>query len=283
MKTTVYQIVTDRIMSLLEQGHIPWHKPWAGSDQLPKNLASGKEYRGVNIWLLHAAGYAEPYWLSFKQVKDRGGYVRKGEKANIAVFWKMLDVETEGKDGNKKIKHVPMLRYYNVFNVEQCEGVKYPETVKKHEHEPIKACENVIANMPNRPEIKHYGAKAFYSPAFDRVVLPHNEMFDTAQGYYTTAFHELAHSTGHTGRLDREGITKPHSFGDKSYSKEELCAEMGAAYLCGHCGISPATIENSAAYIQSWLKALKNDNKLVVYAAAQAQKAADYILNKQPA
>ena len=278
MKTTVYQIVTDRIMSLLEQGQIPWHKPWASSDQLPKNLASGKEYRGVNVWLLHAAGYAEPYWLSFKQARDRGGHVRKGEKAHIAVFWKMLDVPDRDRDGNETVKQVPMLRYYNVFNVEQCEGIEYPHTIKKHVHEPVTACESIINNMPNRPDIKHAGGKAYYSPMLDRVVLPPEELFQTAQGCYATAFHELTHSTGHPARLDRYGINKAHAFGSKDYSKEELCAEMGAAYLCGHCGISPATIENSAAYLQSWLKALKNDNRLVVYAAAQAQKAADFIL-----
>ena len=222
----------------------------------------------------------------FKQVKDRGGYVRKGEKANIAVFWKMLEVEKKGglkqidENGNVIPQQVPMLCYYNVFNVEQCEGVKYPETVKKYEHEPIKACETVIDNMPNRPMITHHGTRAYYSPDRDCVVMPVKGMFNNAEGYYATAFHELTHSTGHSTRLDRSGITTPHSFGSADYSKEELCAEMGAAYLCGQCGISPVTIENSAAYIQSWLKALKNDNKLVVHAAAQGHKAADYIVNK---
>jgi antirestriction protein ArdC len=281
----VYGIITERILALLEQGTIPWQKPWAtnGEDCMPRNLTSRKPYRGVNVFLLHAMSYASPYWLTFRQAQELGGNVRKGEKACPVVFWKWLDLE--GNEPDEK-KRVPMLRYYSVFNVAQCEGIEAsaPES-KGREHSPIEAAERIVTTMPQKPVLQHGGTRACYLPAFDRVDMPRPETFQSPEAYYDTLFHELTHSTGHETRLNRKGVAGSEgewsAFGSTPYAKEELVAEMGGAFLCSHAGIVERTINNSAAYVAGWLERLRNDNRLVVQAAAQAQKAADYILGKQ--
>lgn len=274
MSSQIYEIITDRICAMLEAGTIPWRKGWAGGDAIPVSAVSKKEYRGVNHFLLRCAGFASPYWLSFKQAQERGGHVRKGEKGMPVVFWKQYERETE--DGEKR--RVPVLRYYTVFNVAQIDGLHmdFPEPEIK-EHRPIEEAEAIVANMPNRPIIIHGEARAYYRSALDVVNMPAPGLFDMPEEYYGTKFHELIHSTGHESRLNRRPSTEPRKFGDTAYAREELVAEMGAAFLCAACGIERATLENSAAYIASWLKALRNDPKAVVIAAAQAQRAADYI------
>jgi antirestriction protein ArdC/proteasome lid subunit RPN8/RPN11 len=275
MKNDVYQIVTDRIIRLLESGTVPWHTPWKGGNQWPQNFVSRKVYRGINLFLLNAANYASPYWLTFKQVQQLGGRVRKGEQSFPVVFWKMLQ---ETRDG--ETKHIPFLRYHSVFNVAQCEGLKVPVApAVESSFQPIERCEQVVTEMPQRPVINHQGARACYSPSLDTVSMPEAKLFTSSEGYYSTLFHELVHATGHVSRLNRKEITDPNRFGSVPYSREELVAEMGAAFLCGHCGIENTTIEQSAGYIQSWLGKLKEDRKLVVHAAAQAQKACDFILD----
>lgn len=279
----VYQIITDQIIKRLEQGVIPWHKPWIGVD-CPANLISKKEYKGINVFLLAVQNYSSPYWLTFNQCKQLGGMVKKGAKSTMIVFWKLnKGYEIDKETGEKRSKMIPILRYYRVFNVEQCENInpdKIPEVNQNPDFEPLEVCEAVIDNMPNRPDIKHEESRAYYHPRFDFVNMPKRESFDTEAFYYSVLFHELGHSTGHKSRLDRPGITGGTYFGSCDYSKEELVAEMTAAFLCGHCQIEQQTIDNSAAYIKSWLKSLKNDPKMVVQAAAQAQKASDYILDK---
>lgn len=280
----VYAIITERIINLLKQGVVPWHKPWQGGERMPRNLISGKEYRGVNVFLLHAMSYQSPFWLTFKQAGELGGSVRKGEKACPVVFWKWLDAQDVDTG---KTKRVPFLRYYSVFNASQCDGldqskIASPEPTTR-EFTPIQEAERIVANMPQKPEIKHGLAKAFYSPSEDYVGMPSPEQFKSGEDYYSVLFHELTHSTGHESRINRKGIGGSSgawsSFGSQSYSKEELVAEMGSAFLCGKAGIVERTIDNSAAYIHSWLDRLQDDVRLVVQAAAQAQKAADFILD----
>lgn len=281
-----YQLITNRIIELMEQGVVPWHKPWRTKDgQVQRNLVSKKPYHGINVMLLGCAGYRSPWWVSFKQAKELGGNVRKGEKGNLVCFWKWLEVAEEGKDGQKESKTIPFLRHYYVFNVEQCEGLegKIPAydggTDAERDHRPIKIAERILAGMPdNKPRVDHGFGQACYRPATDTVCMPDRGDFDTAEHYYDTLFHELTHSTGHPSRLAREGITEPVRFGSKTYAREELVAEMGAAFLCGECGIVDRIIDNSAAYVQSWLQKLKNDKRLVIVAAGQAQKAAGWIL-----
>jgi len=285
MNDSVYQVITDRILALLEKGVVPWHKPWNCGEQAPQNLISRKHYRGVNVFLLNSMHYAAPFWLTFKQAQELGGHVKRGEKACPVVFWKWLDKEDKATGDKQRI---PLLRYYSVFNVAQCEDIpadKIPALGgSKREHGPIEQAERIVATMPKRPEIRHGLDRAFYSPSGDFVGMPSPEQFKSAEHYYATTFHELTHSTGHETRLNRKGVSGADgewsSFGSTPYAKEELVAEMGAAFLCGESGIVERTIDNSAAYVASWLERLKNDAKLVVQAAAQAQRAADFILGK---
>jgi antirestriction protein ArdC len=285
--TDVYAIITDRIIALLQKGVVPWHKPWQGGLLSPRNLVSGKEYRGVNVFLLHAMSYQSPFWLTYKQAHELGGQVRRGEKSCPVVFWKWLDVDETEAGQNRR---VPFLRYYSVFNVAQCEGIdQFIPTLEysRRSHQAITEAERLVAAMPKRPEIKPGLSQAFYSPSGDFVGMPSPEQFKSGEDYYSVLFHELTHATGHASRLNRKGAGGTDgqwsSFGSQSYSKEELVAEMGAAFLCGYAGIVERTLDNSAAYIGSWLQKLKNDSRLVVQAAAQAQKAADFIIGKQDA
>ncbi|MGH7812580.1 MAG: ArdC family protein [Candidatus Binataceae bacterium] len=286
----IYAIITEKIINLLEQGIVPWRRPWTSAG-LPRNLVSKKPYRGINNFLLSASKYVSPFWLTYRQANELGSHVRKGEESTMVVFWKVENVKHEGGDADneeteEKGRRRFLLRYYRVFNVEQCE---LPQTVldklpkiETHEHDPIDAAEKIVAAMPKRPEIEHAGSKAYYSAHADQITMPPRELFTSAEEYYATLFHEMTHSTGHQSRLARQTILEMAPFGSGTYSKEELCAEMGAAYLCAEAGISTAVIGNQAAYVAGWLGKLRDDRKLLIYAAAQAQRAADFVLNREP-
>ena len=278
-KTNAYQVITDRIIGLLKAGTVPWHKPWKGGGPV-KNLVSKRAYRGINQFLLGCSDYASPFWLTFNQAKKLGGSVKKGEKSTPVVFWKLLESEDQ-ETGEKK--EIPVLRYYRVFNLEQTEGIKgpEPEEVKEKPFTPIERCEQVMRNMPNPPRVQYKKQAAWYRPSVDLINLPKPESFESESEFYCTWFHEAAHSSGAKHRLNRPSLTDMCPFGSTNYSKEELVAEMTAAFLCGETGIENQTIDNSAAYINGWLKKLRNDEKLVIFAAAQAQKAMDYILGGQ--
>ena len=287
----IYKMITDRIIEKLETGTVPWHKPWR-SIGAPRNLVSKKFYRGVNIWLLTAQGYTSPYWATIRQINELGGQVRKAEKSTPAVFWKVYvdgvevkagEPEPEGEEANGQGRRRLVLRCYSIFNTEQCElpatithKLAFPEN---RQLDPIEACEKILAGMPNPPEIVHGGDKAFYSPMTDRITMPPHGLFENADEYWSTFWHEAAHASGHRKRLNRESINEVATFGSAVYSKEEVLAEMTAAYLCGIAGIANRTIDNSAAYIAGWLKQLRDHPKLIIHAAAQAQRACDYVLN----
>lgn len=281
MSQKIYEIITNQIIEKLEAGVIPWEKPWDG-DYAPKNFASGKAYRGINTILLGMQPFSCPYWATFKQIKDKKGTVKKGAKSTMVVFWKWVEMKKDEDDESTTKKEVPFLRYYRVFNLEQTEGIEWEKTIEHEEREitPIEECENVVRDFESMPEVKHGGGSAFYSPLEDYIQVPEMNDFKSSEGYYSTMFHEMVHSTGHESRLNRSGITDHNSFGSKDYSKEELVAEIGASFLCGFTGIKNETIDNSASYIKSWLRALKNDVKMVVRASGQAQKAVDYIKDK---
>jgi len=276
----VYAIVTEKIISLLEQGVVPWRKPWSSAG-LPRNLVSKKPYRGLNFFLLSASKYVSPFWLTMRQANQLGGQVRKGEESTIVTFWKIDEFKRRGdqpgSDENDAItRRRFVLKFYRVFNLEQCDLLqaildKLPR-IETHQHDRIEAAERIIAEMPNPPEIVRGGSKAFYSPSMDRVTLPPRELFENAEEEIATTYHELAHSTANVKRLNRESINHAAPFGSPAYSFEEILAEMSAAYLCAEAGISPAVIENEAAYIQNWLKQLRNDHRMIVRAAAQAQR-----------
>lgn len=285
-KKSVYEIVTERILEKLEQGTVPWHRPWAGG-RCPKNLVSGKEYRGVNVWLLGSQDYQSPFWVSFRQAKQLGGTVRKGERGTPCIFWKFLARDTEDpKTGETTTKQIPLIRYYSVFNVEQCDGISHSRLeTQQDEHapfNPIETAEAIVAGYPDPPSISDDGGgSAYYRPSTDSIHMP-RETFESEGHFYSTLFHEMTHSTGHESRLGRPGVTNPTRYGTHEYSQEELVAEMGAAFLLAEAGIdSDSLTDNSAAYVASWLKALKNDPKLVVLAGAQAQKAVDHITGRE--
>ena len=286
----VYAIVTEKIINLLEQGVVPWRRPWT-STGLPRNLVTKKPYRGINHFLLSASKYVSPFWLTMRQANQLGGCVRKGEESTIVVFWKVENAERsseeiEPEESRDKNRRRFLLRYYRIFNLEQCELPqavldKLPK-IEMHEHDPIEAAERIIAGMPNPPEIQYAGSKAFYSPITDRITLPPRELFSNAEEFYATLNHEESHAVGHPKRLNRKSITEAAPFGSPTYCFEEIVAEMSAAYLCAEAGISPAVIDNEAAYIQGWLAKIRSEKRLVVIASAQAQKAADFILNRTP-
>ncbi len=282
----VYSIVTSKIMELLEQGEIPWRKPWRSSGG-PRNLMTKKPYRGINQFLLNCSPYDSPYWLTFRQIQGKSGSLKKGSKSQLVVFWKWIDRNDKDQDEDPDSDQgtngkIPLLRYYNVFNLDQVDGIEHPpEEHLTHEFTPIEQAEQIITGMPQKPDIKYGGNRAFYSPLKDLVQLPPKEAFHSPAEFYSTIFHELSHATGHQIRLGRKGVTEPTYFGSHDYSQEELVAEMGASMLSGIAGIDRETINNSAAYIQGWLKVLKSDKRLLVHAAAQGQKAADFILGKE--
>ena len=231
----------------------------------------------MNVFLLASQGYASPYWLTYKQALSIGGNVRKGEHGTPVTFWKIGKYSKENEAGETENRKSILLRYYTVFNVLQCDGL--PDFGTGASINPIAECESVVKAMPNAPRIAASDA-AWYRPSTNTVGIPPIDTFHGSAEYYSTLFHELAHSTGHASRVGREGIETLNSFGSESYSKEELVAELGAAMLCGVTGIGKSTLENSAAYIATWIKRLKDDSKLIISAASQAQKAADYILGK---
>jgi len=281
-----YEIVTERIINLLECGVVPWRRPW-GATGLPRNLVSRKTYRGINSFLLAATKFVSPYWLTLKQANQLGGSVRKGEHGELVIFWKVegmdeADRDTANIEGNETARRRLLLKFYRVWNLEQCalpQAVldKLP-TIETHQHDPIEAAEKIIAGMPNRPAIRYEGSKAYYNSVTDQITLPPRELFTSAEEFYATLGHECLHASGHQSRLNRESITEAAPFGSPVYCREELIAEMGAAFLCAEVGISPVVLENQAAYVQGWLGKIRGDKRLVVIAAAQAQKAADYIL-----
>jgi antirestriction protein ArdC len=277
MNTKAYDRITNSIIALMEQGTVPWLKPWHIQTGLPRNLVTQKPYRGINTFLLLSMGFESPNWLTFRQAVQLGGSVKKGEKSCPVVFWKPLQVTDEESGETEKI---PFLRLYHVFNVAQCEGLKNVSPVDETNFVAVEAAE-IVANMPQAPAIKHGMTHAYYAPRQDIVGMPDAKRFKTEEAYHASLFHELVHSTGHEKRLKRQSIMERNGFGTDPYCKEELVAELGSAFLCGQAGIVERTIDSSAAYIEAWLKQLKDDKTLIVYAAEQAQKAVDFILDRK--
>jgi antirestriction protein ArdC len=272
----VYSIITNRIIEQLEKNIVPWQKPWTQSGH-PQNLLTKVPYRGINTWLLASLGYTQNYFLTWKQIKAVGGSVIKGEKGHVIVFWKKLEKDNPNSDQAP----ATVLRYYKVFNIAQCDHL--PEVFNipfpPHTISQIGACDEIIEQMPNRPVIKHSKSEAYYHPFEDYINIPKQGSFTSAENYYTTLFHELIHSTGHASRLNRKEVVEKDKFGSDKYSIEELTAQIGACYLNSVAGIGDRDFENNVAYIQGWIKVLKNDKRFIVYASGQAQKATDYILN----
>ena len=285
----LYSEITNGIIEQLEQGIIPWKKPWTGINTGAISHATGRAYSLLNQMLLRRPGE----YITFNQCKQEGGKVKKGAKSKIVVFWKMLLHEkkdaagnvVKDADGKTLVEGVPVLRYFQVFHIDDCEGIapkwdkKLPDVATADER-----AENILTEYVRREGIRLenvIGDRAYYSPSMDYICLPLMEQFDSTGEYYGTAFHEATHSTGHATRLNRfESGIGAAAFGSDSYSKEELVAEIGAACCLHELGLeTPSTFKNSAAYIQSWFRALKDDKRLIISAAARAEKAVKLIFN----
>ena len=287
-RVDIYEIVTNQILDKLENGTVPWQKPWSVKTGAPCNLITGKPYHGINVMLLGSQAYDSKYWLTYKQCSDKGGQVQKGEKGSMVVFWNFVDKKT-GKSldsddvSTGSAEKIPMLRFYTVFNANQCANLDVKRLAEEIEsrglgqdNAVVKPAQEIMNQYVDAPVIKHGYTRACYRPLDDEINMPKMEHFKSSDEYFSTLFHEAIHSTGHESRLNRQNSSDMRVFGDSDYSKEELVAEMGAAFLCAQAGID-ATLDNSAAYVKSWMKALQDDKKLLITAAGQAQKAAAYI------
>lgn len=280
-KADPYKLVTEKILAALDAGVVPWHKPWRVGDG-PRSLSTGKLYTGVNVWTLAGtalvAGYDSPWWGTYRQISERGGQVRKGEKGTPVVFWKFIE-KTDPISG-KVTDRIPFLRYFSVFNADQCDDLVVPSAEEREPVEPIAACERISNGFLTHsgPTLQHGGDAAYYSPTLDTVQMPRFGQFETADHYYGTLFHEYGHSTGVEGRLNRSGFASGR-FGSPDYSREELVAEMTAAFVCAEAGID-VNVPHHAAYIDNWRRKLGDDPKLIVQAGGQAQKAANLILGR---
>lgn len=260
-----------------------WVKPWEVSSTPHVNLVTGKPYRGYNVLALSISrdlnGFSSTTWLTMKQVRERKGKVIKGSKSTAIVYFRMLEVDAPTADDPNRKRTIPMLKYSNVFNVEQCEGIKdtrAPKPVKLTKIQKIKACEDLVANYEDCPPIEHGGDSAYFSPSIDKIRMPLKKQFHSKEEYYSTLFHELVHSTGHKKRLDR--LEPNFNFGDHSYSREELVAEIGASFLRHLSGVDDKRVdENSASYLKSWWKKLEKNPDDLRWASAKAQKAVDYM------
>ncbi len=278
----IKQAITDKIIAMLEQGGNVSKARWTQSAKggLPRNGKTGDAYRGVNVLLLwnEAAerGYASNVWLTYKQAASMGAQVRKGEKAVLCAFFDRI--QKKGEADQEEPEFFLMCKPFWLFNVAQIDGLPADLTATPApaaDFDPITEAEQIL--IESGAQINHGFDGAFYAPSKDQICLPARERFTSSQNYYATALHELTHWTGHTSRLARDFSGR---FGSEAYAFEELVAELGAAFLAGHVGFVDATIENHAAYLESWIKVLKNDKNAIFTAASHASKAFDYILTR---
>ena len=274
----VYRIVTERIIAQLEQGYIPWKKPWANCIDGTFNRISRKPYSLLNqLLLIHDGEYA-----TFKQWEQVGGRIKKGEKSEVVVFWKMQEVKEKDENGEWKVKLVPFLRYHNVFHISQVANVLPLERTRSYDTDPIECAEKLLYDYTDREHIRLVigeSDRAFYRPADDSITLPALTQFERAEEFYSTGFHECGHSTLKKHRCDREKENSLAFFGSSEYSEEELIAEITSSAIMHSLGIeTPDTFRNNCAYIQNWLQVLKNDKKFIVSATRKAEKATKYIL-----
>ena len=286
-KMNVYELVTNKVMEQMKQGIIPWHRPWTGVADGAINYVTRKPYSLLNQMLLGRDGE----WLTFKQIKERGGSIKKGASAGMVVFYTKFTYtkDTRKDDGTivAEEKEIPVLRYYNVFHITDCVGIESKmDTQPKNEAQPIERAEEIVNGYVTREQGLKFqnnqpSNRAYYCPATDEVVVPMISQYKDAEEYYSTTFHELTHSTMTKSRCDREADNKMAAFGSKDYSREELVAELGAAYLCTNAQLnSEKCFRNSVGYLQGWLRALANDSKMIVWAASRAEKAARYIMGE---
>jgi antirestriction protein ArdC len=281
--------VTDSIIKMLEDGVAPWQMPWVGS-AMPFNPTTERSYRGGNAVHLLATGigreYADPRWMTYKQAADQGWQVRKGEKGTHIEFWEVKERSNEkdagpdqnggepaAKENGQRLIH----RIYTVFNAKQIDGIPEYQPKQRTQFEAVQAGERILTNSGARIEHDQLD-NAFYSRLSDSIHLPPKDAFKDAPGYYGTALHELAHWTGHPSRLNRTTLSDSYRFGDLNYAKEELRAELASVFMAAELGI-PHDPANHAAYVGSWIKALREDKNEIFRAAHEASTATDFVLS----
>jgi len=275
----IYETVTSRILEQLEAGVVPWRKTWTVG--LPRSLATDREYRGINLFLLSASDYGSPYWLTYREAARQGGHVRKGERATPVIYWKWRTPEEMERLATEKkvLNPAPCVPFTSaVFNLEQVEGIQAPEpAVQKAPENRLATAESVLEGMRDAPEILHGTSKdPSYLHSLDRVSMPHLSQFESAEEYFATLYHELIHATGHTKRLNRFAETGGDAMAQ--YSFEELVAEMGSSFLCAFANLKNSSTEQlQASYIAEWMKVFRKDGQILVKAASAAQKAVDFI------
>ena len=286
----LYQEVTDRIVTALEEGVAPWVCPWRrdGDGGRPRNGASGHIYKGVNILLTGMSGFASSRWYTYKQAQARGAHVRRGEKGTQVIYWRFIeakgDEDKHGEDADRPARRIPILRCYSVFCAEQIEwpeGSKHAVQIRGDDQALDLDTDFEDARTLIKAagaDIKHGGTRAFYAPTGDYIRVPDTGRFQNTGDYHATVLHELAHWTGHENRLDRDLAGR---FGDESYAAEELVAELAAAFLCADLGV-PGQLQH-AEYIGHWIKVLKRDKRAVFTASRMAQEAADYLIGTRDA
>jgi len=286
----LYKTVTDKILADLERGNLTWLQPWstenlAGRISLPQRH-NGEFYSGINTLLLWAKAcereFFNPTWMTYKQSQQLGGQVRRGEKGSMVVYASTFEKQVENDNGEEVNARIPFLKRYTVFNVEQIDGLpeRYQQTPEPVEPGIERDARLEAFFAATGADIRHGGGQAYYQISDDFIQMPPLECFAATEGYYAILAHESCHWTKHKSRLDRSFGRK--RFGDEGYAQEELVAEMGSAFLCARLGITPETREDHAAYIESWLRVLKNDKRAIFTAAAHAQKAVQYLLDLQP-
>ncbi|GAB4020673.1 zincin-like metallopeptidase domain-containing protein [Spirosoma migulaei] len=280
----IYLKITNLFIEKIEQGVNPWNKTWSTAGLAPQNYFTKSTYQGINLFLLALTPYDVPFFCTFNQIKAQGGKLRAGAKSLPVVYWNVVESKTETvtRDGKKEPKKNSFIKYYNVFNVRDVEGIDFvipQSTLARHENQTITVCENLVAAMPQAPVIRHSNKNAaYYVPSADYMNMPDLEQFTSSAEYYKVLFHELTHATGHPSRLNREGVTQLCRYGSTNYSKEELVAELGASFLSTFTGIAtPELLGNAAAYLEGWLRPLKEEKKFIFWAAKEAQKAVQFI------
>ena len=277
MDTDIHQTITNQIIEAMESARTRGLRLWDSQPSLPLNLTTGKPYSGINVLMLWAAGlrngYTSPYWLTYKQAADKGGQVRKGERSTLCVFYKPWESEdTNPATGETETTRGAVLKSFRVFNVDQIDGIEAPAPEPRPAFVAIEDAERILAASP--APIHMGGTQAFYRPATDTIHLPPREAFINPEAFYSTALHEICHSSGHKSRLNRDFSGR---FGTEAYAFEELIAELGSAFLNADLGIIASTLQDHADYLVSWVKILKDNKKAILTAAAQASKAHAFI------
>jgi len=283
----VCQEITNNLIASLEKGVLPWRMDWdaSGAAGIPSNAVTGNNYNGMNVlnlWVSAAEnGFGSSKWLTYKQAQEAGGQVRKGEKSTVAIFYKTIEVDSReqvDENGNPVKENIPMLKSFRLFNLDQIDGLEHlKEGVNRprYEFSPIQAGEQLLAAAREHLTVHESGAQAFYRPSTDEITMPERDRFPEEEKFYAVFAHEFTHATKHKTRCDRKPYSENHK---TAYAFEELVAEIGSLFAAAHIGM-PQPVANHDSYIASWLEALKNDKRLIFKAAAQAQQAADWMLD----